>query len=371
MKNISIALFAILILAACGGQKDPKEELAALRTQQAELDVKIDSLEAQIARTDTTKSGKIKDVVIADIATQPFIHYVDIQGVVEADENVSVLPVMGGIVKKIYVNEGDVVKQGQLLAELDNDVYVSQLNALQPSIATATDLFNRQKRLWDQKIGSEVQYIQAKTQKESLEKQAQIYQEQIELTRIKSPINGTIDLVGLKIGQLAAPQSPIAAFRVVNLNKLKVKANVAEANSAKVKKGNEVLIHFPDLNKDVKSVVTYAARVIDPMTRSFAAEVALDGGNEYNANMIALIRIVDYKSDNAIVVPINLVQTSGDLPFVYVAVNENGKNIARKKTVTLGQAYNGNVEILQGLTAGEKLITVGASDMADGIEIKF
>jgi RND family efflux transporter MFP subunit len=371
MKNISIALFAILILAACGGQKDPKEELAELRTQQAELEVKIDSLEAQIARTDTTKSGKIKDVVIADIATQSFIHYVDIQGMVEADENVSILPVMGGTVRKILVNEGDIVKQGQLLAELDNDVYVSQLNALQPSIATATDLFNRQKRLWDQKIGSEVQYIQAKTQKESLEKQAQIYQEQIELTRIKSPINGTVDFVGLKVGQLAAPQSPVAAFRVVNLNKLKVKANVAEANSAKVKKGNEVILYFPDLKKEVKSVVSYAARVIDPMTRSFAAEVTLDGGNEYNANMIALIRIVDYKADNAIVVPINLVQTSSDLPFVYVAVNESGKNVARKKTVTLGQAYNGNVEILQGLAAGEKLITVGAADMADGIEIKF
>lgn len=372
MKKIFFSLTIIALLAACGGKQDPKERLAELRTKQAEFQVEIDSLEAQIARMDTTASRKAKTVKTEAIVAQPFTHYIDVQGIVDADENITVLPMASGEVKRLLVNEGDMVKAGQLLAEIENDIYVKQLNALQPQITAATDIFNRQKRLWEQKIGSEVQYIQAKTNKESLDKQAEMLQEQIELTRVKAPISGTVDYVGMKVGQLASPSNPMGAIRIVNMSKLKVTANVAEVNASKVKKGNAATIHFPDLKKDINSSITYAARVIDPASRTFKAEAALNGDNaDYHPNMIAIIKIIDYKSDNAIVVPINLVQTTGGNPFVYVSVKEGDKFIARKKEVTLGNSYGGNVEILSGLNVGDNLVTVGAADLADGIEIKL
>ena len=370
MKKIFALFTAVAILASCG-QPDPKAELAKLRTQQAELSEKIKLLEEQIAATDTTKTGKIKDVIVTAIVPSTFKHFIDVQGVVDADENVSIMPTMAGNVTKIYVNEGDNVKAGQLLAEVDNDIYVKQLNSLQPQLTLATDLFNRQKRLWDQKIGSEVQFLQAKTQKESIEKQIETIQEQIELTRIKSPINGTVDYVGLKLGQLAAPGA-MPAFRVVNMAKLKVSANISETYASKVKKGNAVALFFPDLNKEVPSTVSFAARVIDPMTRTFVTEASLSSAaGEFHPNMIAVLKVIDYQNDKALVVPVNLIQNSEKESFLFVAEEKDGKKVARKRVVTIGSVYNGMAEISSGLNENDLVITTGASDLADGIEIKF
>lgn len=370
MKQIFAIFTAVVLLASCG-QPDPKAELAKLKAEKTQIEEKIKALEEEIAKTDTTKAGKIKDVIVTAIAPSSFKHYIDVQGIVDADENVSIMPTMAGNVTKIYVNEGDNVKAGQLLAEIDNDIYVKQLNSLQPQLTLATDLFNRQKRLWDQKIGSEVQFLQAKTQKESIEKQIETIQEQIELTRIKSPINGTVDYVGLKLGQLAAPGA-MPAFRVVNMNKLKVKANISETYASRVKKGNPVALYFPDLNKEIPSTVSFAARVIDPMTRTFVTEASLSSASgEFHPNMIAILKVIDYQNDSALVVPINLIQNSENESFIFTAEIKDGKKIARKKAVTIGRVYNGNAEITSGLNDKDLIITTGASDLADGIEIKF
>jgi len=371
MKKIFSLFVIAAIIASCGGKKDPKTQLAELKAKQAELAEQIKTLEEEIAATDTSAStGKVKDVIVTPITSSVFTHYLDVQGIVDADENVTIMPTMAGNVTKLFVNEGDVVKSGQILAEVDNDIYVKQLNSVQPQLALATEVFNRQQRLWNQKIGSEVQYLQAKTQKESLEKQIETLQEQIELTRIKSPINGTVDNVVLKIGQMAAPGMP--AMRVVNLSKLKVKANISETHAAKVKKGNDVSIFFPDQNKEIASKVTFAAKVIDPMTRTFVTEASINASAaELRPNMIAVLKVVDYRDDNAITIPINLIQNTEKESFVFVGVEEGGKKVARKKVVTVGMVYNGSAEIISGLSTNDKLITTGASDLADGLEIKF
>ena len=237
IRVFSITLFAALVLTSCGS-KDKKAQLDALKEQYASLGEQIKTLEAEIASTDTTtKTIKIKDVAVTEMIPTLYRHFIDVQGMVDASESVNVVPLMNGRVTRILVKEGDVVKEGQVLAELDYDLYTKQLNSLQPQLTLAKDLYERQQRLWDQKIGSELQVLQAKTQKESLEKQMETIRETIDMNIIKSPINGTVDLISLKIGQLASPMAMEPAFRVVNLSGLKVKGEIAEAYAAKVNKG--------------------------------------------------------------------------------------------------------------------------------------
>lgn len=372
MKKIFLLFTVSAILAACGGEQDPKAKLAALKTQQAEINQQIEALEKELAISDTTSSKKIKDVIVTTLTPAPFVQYIDVQGTVDADESVDIRPTMMGSVTKIYVNEGDMVKSGQLLAELEHDVYIKQIKSLEPQLSAATDVYNRLKKLWEQKIGTEVQLIQAKAQKESLEKQIESLQEQVELSKIKSPISGTVDFVGLKIGQFATAAAMDPAFRVVNMGKLKVKANIAEAYVSKVKTGNEVTLFIPDLNKTLPSRVSFVAKVIDPLTRSFTTEAALSGeNNQYHPNQLAIMKIIAYKNDNAISIPINLVQNSGTEQFVFIATNENGNKVAKKRAVKVGAVYEGNAEILEGLAAGEMIVSTGASDLADGLLINF
>lgn len=161
------------------------------------------------------------------------------------------------------------------------------------------------------------------------------------------------------------------AIRVVNFSNLKVKAEVAESYSSKVRKGNEVLIYFPDMKKEVRSVIGYSAKVINNTTRTFMVESPLENGSEYHPNMIAVLKIVDYKQDSSIVVPLNIIQNTGAGDYVYVAVNEGGKSTAKKKAISVGQFYNGNAEIKSGLNKGDKLIVTGFQDLNDGALIKF
>jgi RND family efflux transporter MFP subunit len=369
MKKIYFSIIVLLFLASCGGE-DKKAKLAELKKQHSELADQIKALEAELALSDTTK-GKQKDILVEAILPQAFKHYVEIQGIVDADENVSIMPMMGGNITKIYVNEGDVVKVGQVLAEVDNEIYARQINSLQPQLALATDMFNRQQRLWDQKVGTEIQYLQAKTQKESIEKQIETLQEQLDMTRIKSPINGTVDLVNTKIGQFVAPGA-LPVFRVVNMSRLKVSANIAEAYAGSVKKGNEAVVYFPDLKREAASSISFVARVIDPLTRTFVTEATITGENsDLHPNMIAVLKVVDYAATDALLVPVNLIQKSEAQSFVFIAKEESGKKIARKMPVTVGYIFDGKAQITQGLNANDLLIVTGASDLADGLEIKY
>lgn len=370
----AIAIFlSVIILASCGGGTDKKAELEKLKAQHTEITEKIKVLETEIALADTSaKVLKVKDVAVTEVQQSVFRHYIDVQGIVDADQNVNVLPTMPGKVIRVNVKEGDAVKTGQVLAEIDHDLYIKQLNSIQPQLDLAKDAFVRQQRLWDQKIGSEMQYLQAKAQKESLEKQAETIREQIDMHMIKSPINGTIDHVGIKVGQLASNMSFEPAFRVVNLGSLKVKGEIAEAYASKVKVGNSVMLHFPDLNKNMDAKISFTERVIDPLTRTFTTEVRLNGDNaEYHPNMIAVLKIIDYENPSAITLPINVIQNSNNESFVYVAVVKGNRVEAKKQVVTVGATYNGQAEILTGLNANDKVVVTGQLDLADGMLIKF
>lgn len=372
MKNILTLAILVIALASCGGG-DKKAELEKLKAKYAELGEKIKNLETELAAADTTtKPLKVKDVIVSVVTPTHFKHFIDVQGSVDADENVAIQPLMAGKVIRVSVKEGDYVKAGQVLAEIEHDIYIKQLNALQPQLQLAKDAFDRQQRLWDQKIGSEMQYLQAKTQKESIEKQAETIKEQIDMHFIKAPITGTVDFVGIKVGQLASNMSPTPAFRVVNLNSLKVKGQVAEAYASKVKQGNSVRLYFPDLNKDLDAKITFAQRVIDPLTRTFTTEAKLTGETDiYHPNMVAVLKIIDYENTNAITLPINVIQTSNNESFVYLAVVKGNKVEAKKQLIQVGRTYNGQAEILSGLAPNDKVVVTGQLDLADGMNIRF
>lgn len=363
----SLGLAAVL-LASCGS-KDKNAELNDLKAKRSELDGQIASLEKELGITNAAKTRK---VVTTDVVTVPFKHCVEIQGTVDAENNVVVAPQIPGLVTKIYVNEGDAVQAGQLLAETDNSAYAAQIAAIQPQLELAKDVFLRQERLWEQKIGSEVQYLQAKTQVDALTKQINAVQAQIELTKVKAPISGVVDHIGARVGQFATAQNPDPCFRIVNLASLKVKSEVAETYANKVKKGNKVMLYFPDIATEIEGSISFTAKFISPMTRTFTAEASLSGSNEMlRPNMVSVMKIVDYENPAAILAPLNIIQNENNMQYVYVAVNENGVLTARRRAITVGQVYAGNAELTSGLSIGDKLITTGYAELTEGMAIEL
>lgn len=357
--------FAILLLAACGGgaSKDPAAQLAALKDQKSKLDTQIAALEKQVNASNPV-AKKVKTVGLSEIKVAPFRHYIDLQGKVDADESVMATAKMPGSLKRVLVKNGDNVRKGQLIAEVDDAVMLKSLAELEGQLATATDIYNRQKSLWDQKIGTEVSFIQAKNGKESIERSISTIKEQWSMTKIYAPQAGTVDMVLLKQGQAIAPGVPLC--NILNLSNLKIKGEVTEAYAAKVRKGDQVQVFFPDLNKEITTRITYVSKSISPTTRTFVVECALPGGG-YSANQVAVMKIVDYQSANAVSIPVNLIQTAEDGDFVLVAEKSGEKQATAKKIVVKqGQNYNGQVEILSGLKKGDWVISTGFQDVNNG-----
>jgi membrane fusion protein, multidrug efflux system len=217
-----------------------------------------------------------------------------------------------------------------------------------------------------------MQYLQAKSAKEQLEAQRSAVKKQLGMMTIKSPINGTVEEVNVKLGQMASAAVPTPPFRVVNFNTVKVKAEVAEAYASKVNVGDMVQVYFPDLDKEITAKISSASRFISPANRTFIVEVRLNPEKiSFKANMVAVLKINDYKADNAFVVPVNYIQTDPDGNFVYIADNKGTKNVAKKAIINQGQSYNGEVEITKGLKTGDKIITSGFLDLEQGEAISF
>ncbi|MEO6883063.1 MAG: efflux RND transporter periplasmic adaptor subunit [Bacteroidia bacterium] len=377
MKKIIFAIAGISILAACSsGQKNKsldkqKADLAKLQKQEAVIQTKIDSLQTSIhlAEGDSTNS-KQKFVSVTTVQPGLFTHFIEVQASVDGKQDINVSSQTMGVVSKIMVSEGDEVKTGQLLAQLDDGVIRQSMQEVQTAKDFANTIYQKQKNLWNQKIGTEVQYLSAKNNYESLIKKQATLQQQLDMTQLKSPIDGIVDEIDIKLGQSVAPGMP--TIRVVNFSELKVEGNVAESYISKVHKGDSVLVLFPDLKTQLKSTINYVSKVINVLNRSFAVDVKLPSDNiNYHPNMIAILKISDYSSANAISVPVNTVQSSQDGDFVYIATTKNGKTIAEKQAIVVGRIYNGTVEVLQGLNAGDKLITVGYEGLNPGDVVKF
>lgn len=368
-KYILIASLLIIIVAC--KPADKKTQLEKLRVQQEALTTQIDQLEKESGVKDSSAVNPV-DVAVDTLKLTEFRHYIDIQGRIEGDQNIEVSPQTAGLVVKIFVKEGDVVKPGQVLAELDSKLVQSGLDEIKTQLSLATILYQKQKALWDQKIGSEVQYLTAKSNMESLQKRQASMQEQLTMNKIKSPIAGTVENVPFKIGQVISPGLPTSTIRVVNMSNVKVLADVSEAYASKIKRGDGVLVTFPDIAENIEAKVTFTSKVIDQTNRTFRVEAhLLHSRSDMKANMIADLKITDYINKKSIVIPINLVQKASNTNYVMVAENHSKDFKAVKRNVTLGISYNGTTEITGGLKAGDKVITAGYQNLKDGQLIKF
>jgi membrane fusion protein, multidrug efflux system len=371
--NLSISLImALLITISCS--RSNKDQLLKLKQQQTEIADKIKKLEENLSsgKTDSLNPEKFKFVGLKEVSTNTFDHFIRVQGKLDGDQNAAVFAEAPGTVSSKFADVGQKVVKGQVLAQIDDQQYRSQMQGLETQYNLTTDLFDKQKRLWDQKIGSEVQYLQAKTNKEALEKQISSLKQQVDKFKIKSPIDGTIEECNIKVGGVVSPDPRLAAYRVVAFKNLKVSAEVSEAYSAKVKVGDKLIILFPDINKQIETKVDFVSKYINPVNRTFIIETKiLDGIQELKANMIAIIQINDYHSDNAILVPMNVIQKDQTGSYVYIVRSKDKYNAAVKQPVVIGNSYNGVAEVLNGLTGGDKVISVGYQELADGEYVRF
>ncbi len=375
MKKLFITALAGLTLAACGGGgsdlASKKKELTDLKASQKETADKIALLEKEIAKLDTAFKVDVKAKLIGidTLAPTTFKHFIEVQGQVDAADNVLAIQSMPGVVTAIYVKEGDRVSAGQVLYTTDASTYEKQISIVESQLALAKTAYERQERLWAQNIGSEIQVLTAKTNKESAEKQIATLRATVEMSKCKSPISGTVDEVRVKLGDMAAPSAMMPGVRVINSSKLVIKAKLSDSQIGKLKAGDKVQVNFPDINKTIESTVSFVAQVVDKVSRTFNVEVRLDNKDaNYKANMIAKLMMNDESTNNALVVPSNVIQ-KGEDGSEYVLVAENKKAV--KKVIKAGLSYDGNTLVESGLVAGDKLITFGYSEVVDGQKIDY
>jgi membrane fusion protein (multidrug efflux system) len=370
MKTYLYLSFIVLLAACSSGDtlEAKKTKLASLNSQAEELKTQITSLEKEIAKLDTSVIARKPMLVAVQVVSKgDFSHFVDIQGAVESENNVAVQPGMPGVVTKVYVKEGDIVGIGQILAEVDNRAIKESIAQLETNIDFAKTTFEKQERLWKQKIGSEIQYLQAKTQYESLQKSLASLRAQLDMSRMKSPIAGSIDQVNIKVGEYAAP-GMLGAFNVVNFNKMKVVAKVADSYINKIQLGNPVKIRLNDINANIDGKISFVSKVVNSMTRTFTIEIVL-GKTETNVrpNMLANVSINDENLSDVISINSNLVQKdSNDNPYVLVAKGSKGNLVAQKLMIKTGAAYGDKIVIIEGLNANDQLITSGFQEVVDG-----
>ena len=375
-KHILILTAVATMLAACSGEKKEglegkKEELAKLKTEQAAANEKIKALETEIAKLDPKKAAeaKVKAVSVATLNTETFKRYVELQGTVDAKNSVLVSPKSPGAITAMYVKEGDRVSVGTVIGKVDDSILRESIEEVKTQLTLINTLYEKQKNLWEQKIGTELQFLQAKNNKESIEKKLVTLNTQLAQSKIISPMSGVVDQVISNVGELASPG--MGVVRVVNLNNLKVSAKVSDTYAASVKKGDEVLVKFPDLQKELKARISFVSATVDPLSRTFTIEANLPSVKDIKPNMMAQIQINDATSKDALIIDQNFIQSTENGQIVYVAVTEGNKKVAKGKTVKTGLSYNGKVEILEGLTAGDQLITLGYQDVVDGQTISF
>ena len=368
MKLQYLILLSIgLLINACGGKKNNvqekraelekiKKEIAGLQNKAQKLELEIEALEP--------KKDKTKLVETEVVEAAAFETYLNIEGKADAEQSTIATAQLPGTVTQVTVKPGDAVSAGQALAYMDNSTLRQSRSQIEQQLSFANTLFEKQKRLWQQGVGTEIQYLSAKNQKEALEKNLATLDAQLSMYIIKAPISGTVESVDTKIGQAAAPGIPM--FKVVNLNNLKVVADVAESYSGKINKGDKVKVVFSDINKTIESNIAFASKVIDPLNRSFKIEIRLNGATDIKPNMLAKLKIADYRNDKAITVPTNSITAGVDEKYVMVKTSKNGKAVAAKRVIKTGHTGESRTEILEGIQAGDEIIITGFQELNDG-----
>jgi RND family efflux transporter MFP subunit len=377
-KTLIIAIVGLLLAYGCGqGAKEEKGELTDLKVKLEELkkqrttiDADIQNVEAQIAKLDTNAAlnQSIKLVGFQPVAVQEFTHYIELQGRVDAD-NISYVTPRGGPaqVKAVYIKKGDYVKKGQLLVKLDDAVQLQQLEGLKTQLAYAEDIYKRTKNLWDQGIGTEVQLKTAENNVKSLKDQINTLTAAWQMTNVRSEVNGYVERMELRPGETftgyvgSEPQ-----IMIINSSSLKVVTEVPENYLGKISKGTPVKITLPDVNLDYDSRISLMSQSVGINSRTVTTEAKIPYNSKIHINQVAQVKIKDYTNPKAITVPLTVLQSDENGKYVFVLVEENGKQVARKKQVNVGEIYGEQIEVKAGLEEGDKLITRGYQGLYEG-----
>ena len=362
MKRLIPILLAALFLASCGKKETITEQITKLKKERADIDIKIRALEAKSGSKDSIKAIP---VAITSVVPQSFESYIDVQASIVSDENTYATPQAPGIVKRVLVHTGQSVGRGQTLAILDASAIDQQVSAQDAQLSLLRSLYEKQQKLWAQNIGTEVQLLSAKANYQGALKQRAAIVAQRNMYRITAPISGTVDVVDIKEGDAASPGNPKGGIRIVNGSKLKAEAHLGESYLGKVKVGDPVTLIFPDQNDSMRTKLSFVSKAVDPTSRAFLVQIMLGSTPHLNPNMSARMRIANYASGNALVVPVGAIQKTGEGELVFVA---DGK-VARAVPVQTGRNANGMVQILSGLKEGDKVITAGFEDLDNGTAI--
>lgn len=363
----------IFALSSCNNQAkntaDVRNQIMDYKKQVADLNIKISELE-EILENDSSSISSNLLVETKVVSKQHFEHYITVTANIDAEQNAIISPQMNGQIIKIYVKEGQRVTKGQLLAKLNDDVLQKNLSQLYTSLVLADTMYQKQKILFDQNVISEVQYLQAKNQKETLEKQIEVIKSQMYLSQIRAPFSGIIDNIFKKEGELAIPGQP--AFQLVNLTTMKAIADVSEKHIPTLHIGSQVNITFPtypDISIDTK--VSQKGNVIDPVNRTFWLQVKFKNIDEQiKPNMLATLKLKDFEIDSVIVVPTSILNKDINGWFLYIAEQKDNELLAKKNYVEIGESDAKTTIIKNGLEEGDLIITKGFNQVSDGLKIK-
>jgi RND family efflux transporter MFP subunit len=371
MKKAMMLGSLALALAACSQNKEG--ELAKLKKEQAAIDAKITRLEKELGVSDAPAQKAAVPVAVFTVQPDTFRQYLEVQGRVDFDQNANVSARVPGMLTDVRVQRGDQVKKGQILATIDAQLVQQGMQELETQLQLARTIFEKQKNLWDQKIGTEVQYLTAKNNKEGLERRLATLREQYDQYRIRAPFAGVVDEVTPKVGETVSPGVPL--FRVVNTSGGKIVADVSENYLASIKKGDQALVYLPDLGKEIETSVRVVSQAINLSSRTFTVELAVKPEDRreisFRPNMVAVARIQNYVNRDATVVPVNLVQKDESSNYVYTVAKEGGQYVARKKNITTGKSYKGQMEVVSGLAANNQVISKGYQNLNDGQPVTF
>lgn len=387
MKNYISLSISLLLLASCGGGNQQSVEdliaggdLNAIRVRKSELsdqqkvlDGKIQLLDSAIAVLDTEENFPLVSAI--DIRDTVFNHYLELQGDVKTKQNVLIYPEIAGTLQKVYVKEGQRVSKGQLLASIDDGGLSSQLEQIKTQEALARTTFERQKRLWEQKIGSEIQYLEAKASFEAQESAVKQLQSQLNKSAIRAPFPGVIDDVIKDQGTVVAPGQGSEIFRIVNLSDMYIEVEVPERYLGSVSEGKQVKVFFPVLGDSLETKVRTTGNFINPNNRSFSVEISVPNkGGKIKPNLTARVSINDYTNENALLIPQSVISENAEgEQYVYIAASAEGESeaYAKKSVITTGQTQEALVEVLSGLSAGDRIIKEGARSVKDGQKVEL
>jgi membrane fusion protein (multidrug efflux system) len=385
MKKIYPILVLSLLLVACGGSENnsvsqtiASGNLEAIRSMKTNLTSQLNgietdlaALEAAIASLDTNENLPL--VTTFEVQPQVFNHYLDLQGNVKTRENVLLYPEMAGTLLTVKVKKGARVSKGQILAVIDNGGMSNQLSQLKTQTALAQTTFERQATLWEQKIGSEIQYLQSKAQAEAQANAVLQLEKVLAKAQITAPFSGVIDQVLKDPGTVVSPGNGSEVFRLINLSNMYIEVDVPEGYLGAVTKGKKAGVYFPVLQDSVNAVVRETGNYINPNNRSFSAEIAVENPNgSIKPNLNARVHINDYTNENALLIPQSVIsENAAGEQYAYVAELNNGEAIAKRHIITTGKTQGDFVEITSGISAGDLIIKEGARSVKDAQAVKI